>query len=184
MSKHIAPTNLDEYQAAYHAGVEYLGRGIDTGMKVPCPFCCAPDFMSWKVIGEGSAEDVMGKGAVCVECGRGVRALYQRSAAGLRFEMVQTVGDDPPSWLPAMRREAEAIAAPSWGSTKYILNGVETTTTQDVLTFDELIALAAVSEYASMTVKFPNGHGCSVTKGQAVQVVGGMIINAIVTGNG
>jgi hypothetical protein len=41
----------------------------------------------------------------CSECGRSGRSLVQRDASGVRFEFVQTGGDDPPEWLrPAPRR--------------------------------------------------------------------------------
>ena len=103
----LAPQNLDEYNARYNARIRYTGFGPDTRVFVPCPFCCAPDFMTWKVWpgDPENVEAVMAKGATCASCKRGCRALFTRlGSGGVTFEVVQTEGDAPPDWLPAMRR--------------------------------------------------------------------------------
>jgi hypothetical protein len=76
-------------------------------MHVPCPFCAAPEFVVCAIV--GGAERAFEKGATCRECGRGCRAIFQRSPGSLGFEFVQTGGDEPPDWLtPQMRRVDQA----------------------------------------------------------------------------
>ena len=97
------PKSLDEYNKRYFENQKIEGYGIyGVGMRVPCPFCAAPDFIVHKVI---ETEEAFAKGAVCKECGRGAKAIFARDPSGVSFEIVQTSGPDQPEWLtPKMRR--------------------------------------------------------------------------------
>lgn len=91
----------DEYERLVTANTKIEGYGLDVTMHLPCPFCAAPDFMLYKVI---DANDALRAGAVCKSCGRGMKGIVQESSAETTIEMVQTCGNDPPEFLPPMRR--------------------------------------------------------------------------------
>lgn len=96
------PTSKEEYERLYHERTEYFGFGLETGMSVPCPWCCAPGFMRWKIL---EVEQAMERGATCKECGRAMKGIVTKANGGTSLEMVQTGGPDANlPWLPPMRR--------------------------------------------------------------------------------
>lgn len=91
----------DWYQKRFAENHRIEGFGFDVTMAMPCPFCAAADWMIFKIL---DSEKEMAKGAVCIECGRGAKAIFKHDQGGVHFEFVQTCGEDGPDWLPAMRR--------------------------------------------------------------------------------
>jgi hypothetical protein len=62
------PQSMDEYTKRFYENQKIDGFGIyGTGMRVPCPFCAAPDFIVHKIL---ETEDAYGKGGTCKQCGR------------------------------------------------------------------------------------------------------------------
>jgi bacterioferritin-associated ferredoxin len=103
MSEPRKDMTQEEYVARFQASHKIEGYGID-GMTihVPCPFCAAPDNLVHKIM---DTHEAYAKGATCAECGRSwMTIIHEHSAQGVRFEVVQTGGDDPPSWFMPMRR--------------------------------------------------------------------------------
>lgn len=96
------PNNLEEYQQRFASNQGAEGWGVDVKAVFPCPFCAAP---RWAVVAILQMESVLTKPHHCGECGRSAKAIFNRTAAGVSFEIVQTGGDDQPDWLtPKMRR--------------------------------------------------------------------------------
>lgn len=97
------PESQEEFLRRYIAGEKVEGKGVgNVYMTVPCPFCAAPDWLTWELL---SVKEVMGTGATCKECGRGCKAIFNEDSGGVAFEIVQTGGNDPPEWMnPKMRR--------------------------------------------------------------------------------
>lgn len=99
------PSNMEQYLKRFDGNQKITGTGLDTTVTMPCPFCAAADFVSYRVI---DVEQVMSRGAICRECGRGARAISHRRAGGASIEVVQTCGPEQPEWLsPKIRRVAE-----------------------------------------------------------------------------
>lgn len=96
-----APTSLEEYERRFAQSHKVSGHGFGVTVHVPCPACAAPDFEVHKIIDAASALE---SGATCKECKRGFKAIYTRTRNSVSFEIVQTEGDDLPSWLPPIRR--------------------------------------------------------------------------------
>jgi hypothetical protein len=95
-------TTIKEYEEKYQRHAVITGRGASTRLHIPCPFCAEPEFLVYPIIGTRAA---MEAGAVCAHCGRGCRAVFTDDAAGgISFELFQTVGSDPPSFIPRMQR--------------------------------------------------------------------------------
>jgi len=90
-----------EYLERFAAAYRMSGAGFETTMHVPCPFCAAPDNITYKVLEVAAA---LSDGATCEECGRSWRAIATLQGGNVRFEVVQTGGDDGPDFLPRMRR--------------------------------------------------------------------------------
>lgn len=92
-----------EYAALTKARSKIEGRGVDTRMTIPCPFCAAEDFAAWRIV---EFEKVMAEPHACKECGRSAKCVFSRTPdGGRKVEMVQTGGPDQPKWLkPKMRR--------------------------------------------------------------------------------
>lgn len=99
------PATLDEYNKRFNEGTLSSVAGVGAGVTVtmPCPFCAAPNWLKASIL---DVEGAMTKGATCSECARSGRAIMSHDATGnsIGFEFVQTGGDDPPSYLPPMRR--------------------------------------------------------------------------------
>jgi hypothetical protein len=93
--------NLDEYNRLQHARMRISGFGSDVTMSTPCPFCCAPDVAVYRVLEVG---EHMKREHVCNECARAYAYVVTQAQGGIQFEIVQTRGSDPPSYLPRMRR--------------------------------------------------------------------------------
>jgi hypothetical protein len=91
----------DEYIRLYTANQHMSGRGLETRLHIPCPWCASGEFMVYRVVDVYLALEA---GAVCGECGRGMRAIVTRSGGGVQCEFVQTCGDPGPDYVPAMRR--------------------------------------------------------------------------------
>lgn len=98
------PPNKDEYERLYHANTKIEGFGMEVRQVLACPFCCAPGFMTLWVIKNGGPQAGLAKGATCERCKRGAKGIIKHQGGGVQFEIVQTVGDDPPAYLPPMRR--------------------------------------------------------------------------------
>lgn len=97
------PKTLDEYNKKSAANQKIEGQGLgNVFVHMPCPFCAEPDFMTYEVL---DVEVRSKEGAVCKHCKRGMKAVFKRSQSGVEFEFVQTEGEDPPSYLPKMRRD-------------------------------------------------------------------------------
>lgn len=94
----MQPLTPREYEERTRQNIEYFGHGVNAGAHIPCPFCGAPRFMSYRII-ECMAE--MQKEHICTECSRGARTIITTSPDGLTtgLEIVQTCGDDPPEWI-------------------------------------------------------------------------------------
>lgn len=103
-----APTTLDEYNERYQLASKIDGFGFSVSMTLPCPFCCEPGFWKYYVLHEGAEgmREVCSKEAVCKACGRGAKLIFTGvpGSGSVGFTCVQTRGDDPPAFLPKMRR--------------------------------------------------------------------------------
>jgi hypothetical protein len=97
------PANVEDFMERFHKGEKLTGYGIDNvHMTSPCPFCAAPDWMTWDVLDVRAA---MTQGATCKECGRSAKAIFADAPGSISFELVQTGGNDPPDYLvPKIRR--------------------------------------------------------------------------------
>jgi hypothetical protein len=97
------PKDAQEYLERFAANQKIEGFGLgNVHMHMPCPFCAAPDFLVYELL---EVERKLEEGAVCNECGRGMKGLVNHFAGGKSLEFVQTCGPNPPDWLqPNMRR--------------------------------------------------------------------------------
>jgi hypothetical protein len=96
-----APQTREEFEARFAANHRVSGYGMDVTVHQPCPFCGAPDFLTYRIL---ETHKALAAFTVCGECGRGMRAIVDAGPYGTSFEFVQTAGDDPPPWAP-MRRD-------------------------------------------------------------------------------
>lgn len=101
MSRIPDAPDLETYNRLQVERYECFGFGAEVGIRVACPFCCHPNFREWKVL---SVEKDMTEEAVCSNCGRGAKAILDKTPGCTSFEFVQTCGDDPPPYMPPMRR--------------------------------------------------------------------------------
>ena len=96
------PKTKEDYDKKYHDNMKITGFGLETGMELPCPFCAAPGFMTYKIL---HVEEEMKKEHICQACNRGVAAIFTHFNGGKSFEFVQTCGaDSEVDYLPIMRR--------------------------------------------------------------------------------
>lgn len=99
------PTSKEEYFKRFYENQRVEGFGLDTSMVYPCPFCAAPDWAKNKII---EMEEVMARAHHCGECGRSAKMIFDRSANGVSFEVVQCGGPDQADWFePKMRRVSD-----------------------------------------------------------------------------
>jgi hypothetical protein len=96
------PATKEEYERLFAENYHIEGFGIgNVYLHCPCPFCSAPENIVYEML---QVEEAMSKGAICKECDRGWKAVFNRDRGSLSFEIIQTGGSDPPSYLPKMRR--------------------------------------------------------------------------------
>lgn len=96
------PENMADLNALTTKNIRYEGVGLETKTVVPCPFCAHPDWIELPIL---DPEGPMQRGSVCGQCHRGAKAIFQRTAQSVRFEIVQTSGPAQPDWMePKMRR--------------------------------------------------------------------------------
>lgn len=104
-------SSLEELFAKTMKNTGFEGFGLGTIMKIPCPFCGEPGFITAKVT---AIEEALTSGGFCSGCGRGAKMVLGaipgapnsvRLADGKSFEIVQTTGPDSPEWMvPKIRR--------------------------------------------------------------------------------
>lgn len=100
------PADYQAYMARFAENHKIEGEGFDTTMRVPCPFCCAPDFQVYRIL---EAKEEMVKDSTCKECGRsGKIVLTEETGGNTTLELVQTGGEPPPPYLPVVRTAKEA----------------------------------------------------------------------------
>lgn len=95
------PATFEEYEERTSQNTEIVGHGLATATHVACPFCGAAGYAVWPVM---SAQEAMSKDTTCTACGRSGRAVVERTESGIEVEFVQTAGEDPPAYLPRIRR--------------------------------------------------------------------------------
>jgi hypothetical protein len=94
--------SLEDYTSRYAGNVRVTGVGTETTLHYPCYACAAPGLFTQRIL-DGSNAIVAG--ATCSECGRRFRGVVTgHPVGGMRVEIVQSSGDDPPAYLPAFRR--------------------------------------------------------------------------------
>ena len=96
------PVTKEELERRFKENYRIEGFGVDMTIHCPCPFCGAPDFITyefWRVTEELSRE------RVCKECGRGLRGTIERIQDAITLELEQTCGDDPPPYVPIPKRK-------------------------------------------------------------------------------
>lgn len=96
-----------EYERAFTKASRVEGYGMEVTQVVPCPGCCAPDYLRIRIL---HAHEDMQAVATCSECGLSTRSIVTPIGEhGTSIEMVLVGGglpDDP--WMPPMRTEEEA----------------------------------------------------------------------------
>lgn len=104
------PPDKATYERLYHQNTKIEGFGMEVRQVLACPFCCAPGFMTLWVIKNGGPSAGLEKGATCEMCKRGAKGIVEHTpGGGTKFEIVQTCGEDPPAYLPPMRRVDDII---------------------------------------------------------------------------
>lgn len=91
----------EAFEARYRKNERCFGVGIETSLAIPCPFCGAADLYVAKVI---EFREISGRDHQCRECRRSSRVVYVVLAGSTTFEVVQSGGDDPPTWQSTARR--------------------------------------------------------------------------------
>jgi hypothetical protein len=111
MAANDDPASVEAFTARAAQNTRVEGYGLETRMISACPFCGAPDFMTWYVLGNllaggTSMEETMQTPTTCAACGRSGRWQIARSDNSVRTSLVQTGGPDVPPWYtPPPRRE-------------------------------------------------------------------------------
>lgn len=130
----------DEYMRKLEENQKISGFGDEVRIDTACPFCAEPGFCSYLLF---DVHEAMSKPSVCKHCGRGARAVFQRSGSSTRMEIVQTCGDDPPEYARMRRIEAIRI--------EVLLNG-ERTELPLLATFDDVVKASKLTGSPSITL--------------------------------
>ncbi|MFG2056661.1 hypothetical protein ACGFI9_21825 [Micromonospora sp. NPDC048930] len=103
------PTSLQDYLTRFdlNVAVTWAKNPLAT-VHVPCPWCAAADFAVFDVPpGSSGARDMIAALSAhhtCLECRRGGRYLITHADPEHRryhYQVIQTLGDEPPAWLAA-----------------------------------------------------------------------------------
>lgn len=94
------PSSMDEFSELFEKNLRIEGNFDKVRTVLPCPFCAAPDFTTFRIL--TTSED-MQQEATCDVCGRSARFIVNGDASGIAAELVQTGGEPPPPWMEAPR---------------------------------------------------------------------------------
>lgn len=100
------PANEQEFQERYLSNNTVENEGTASEVRhLPCIFCGAPDMVLLRAL---RVQEDLERGGKCDDCGRGIRIVFDgdtRVREGVRYEVFQTEGDDPPDYIvPKPRR--------------------------------------------------------------------------------
>jgi hypothetical protein len=97
------PPTLEDYHHRSQERSRVIGFGVETAVVLPCPFCAAPEWLTHRIVDTLSSA-LRPPGVVCQVCGRGMAAIFSTLAdGGTCMELVHTVGDPAPHYLPPIR---------------------------------------------------------------------------------
>lgn len=101
------PKTAEEFKERYikNNTVDFEGDPFREVRHLPCMFCGAPD----QILLHGNrVQEDLERGGTCLDCGRGIRVVFSgdtRLHDGVKYEIFQTVGDEPPDYIsPKPRR--------------------------------------------------------------------------------
>lgn len=97
------PKTLQEYIERASTGCRIVGVGMNVRVELCCPFCAEPDYVRYRII---EMRTVLAREHVCKTCGRGSITIFNEYGAATRLSVVQTCGEDPPSYLEGIARAA------------------------------------------------------------------------------
>lgn len=94
------PETYDDYARKQTDNQKIEGTGANTIVHAPCPFCCEPDWLVFRIL---DMREVASQGATCRHCQRGAKLIFTESAGSIAFEIVQFAGKPVPDYLPTIR---------------------------------------------------------------------------------
>lgn len=95
------PKTVAEYNKLIRANSATEGDPADPLLRIPCPFCTAPNFF---VAHQSQADAVFTTDHTCMTCKRTARMVLRHRAQGPpEAELFQTGGADPARYLPIRR---------------------------------------------------------------------------------
>lgn len=97
------PQSREEYTERYIQNNTQTGEGDQIVRRLPCLFCAAPDLILIRTL---FAKEDLERGGTCTECGRGIIVRFLEAGNLMQYEVLQTVGDDPPDYLDAWPNRA------------------------------------------------------------------------------
>jgi len=86
------PQSLREFEDRYNANYKVEGWAFQSNVHLPCPFCAAPDWLTYQIANMVLATQ---EGATCKECGRTAKMVLSDDGY---MRMTQIDGPPPPSW--------------------------------------------------------------------------------------
>ncbi len=92
------PASYEEFEKRCYRNRRIAGYGFGTHMVMPCPFCAAANWQTWRI---GQREDmlrVMQSSTLCASCGRSARMEGRAQDDTEYWRLIQTGGPDVPDW--------------------------------------------------------------------------------------
>lgn len=93
------PANMHEYNQRYNDNTRFEGRYAETKTVMPCPACCAPDWLDFPVTAAMNDYQDVTKPTKCKHCNRTFQFKMDRSEAGITMRIYQTDGPPAPEFL-------------------------------------------------------------------------------------
>lgn len=92
-----------EYERAFTLATRVEGFGTDVRTVIPCPACCAPDYLTIRIM---HASEDMQQPATCKQCGLSTKSILTPiGRCGTSIETVLVAGALPNyPWMAPMRR--------------------------------------------------------------------------------
>lgn len=94
------PKTIAKYNEAQERNTRYEGGGMDTTLHSPCPFCCAPNFHSYQVLGVYKEN---GKEIECANCGYAHKVEIIDSGSTVAIRFPQTKGKNLLEYLNSIK---------------------------------------------------------------------------------
>ena len=102
------PATKEDFESLYHSNTSVSGYGVDITQHLPCPFCAAKGWATWRLALPVSK--VWAEPKKCDACGRTSKLAVTETAFSTSMQLILVDGPDPAPYLAGTYAREEGTA--------------------------------------------------------------------------